>query len=42
MKRGNMKAINLNDVSHYVEENIGTFHQKRIQSIDSLKLESIL
>lgn len=37
-----MKAINLNDVTHYVEENIGVFHQKRIQSIDGLKLESVL
>jgi len=37
-----MKAINLNDVTHYVEENIGVFHQKRIQSIDGLKLDSVL
>lgn len=37
-----MKAISLNDVTHYVEENIGVFHQKRIQSIDGLKLESVL
>lgn len=37
-----MKAISLNDVTHYVEENIGVFHQKRIQSIDGPKLESVL
>ncbi len=33
-----MKKLNLNDVSLYVEQNIGTFHQKRIQSLDGLKL----
>lgn len=37
-----MKKLNLQDVSHYVEENIGTFHQKRIQSLDSLKLSNVL
>ena len=26
----------------YVEQNIGTFHQKRIQSLDSLSLEKVL
>lgn len=29
-------------MSQYVEENIGTFHQKRILSLDSLKLSQIL
>lgn len=37
-----MKKLNLKDVSQYVEENIGTFHQKRIQSLDSLKLSQVL
>ena len=37
-----MKKINLKDVSHYVEQNIGTFHQKRIKSLDSLKLSQVL
>ena len=33
-----MKKLNLKDVYEYVEKNIGTFHQKRIQSLDDLKL----
>ena len=37
-----MKKLNLKDVSHYVEENIGTFHEKRIQSLDNLKLAQVL
>ena len=37
-----MKKLNLKDVLKYVEENIGAFHQKRIQSIDSLKLSKVL
>lgn len=37
-----MNLINLKDVSQYVEQNIGTFHQKRIQSLDSLKLLKVL
>src|SRR5436190_19502549 len=37
-----MEKINLKDVSLYVEQNIGTFHQKRIQSLDSLKLSQVL
>ena len=37
-----MKKLNLKDVSQYVEDNIGTFHQKRIQSLDSLKLSQVL
>ena len=37
-----MKKLNLKDVSQYVEKNIGTFHQKRIQSLDSLKLSQVL
>jgi hypothetical protein len=37
-----MKKLNLQDVSQYVEENIGTFHQKRIAGLDALKLERVL
>src|SRR4030066_24370 len=37
-----MKKINLRDVTKYVEENIGTFHQKRIASLDTLKLSQVL
>jgi len=37
-----MKRLNLSDVTQYVEKNINTFHVKRIQSLDSLKLSQIL
>jgi hypothetical protein len=37
-----MNKLNLSDVTKYVEENIGIFHQKRIQSLDKLKLPKIL
>lgn len=37
-----MKKLNLKDVSQYVEKNIGSFHQKRIQSLDELKLSKVL
>ena len=37
-----MKPLNLKDVSLYVEQNIGIFHQKRIQSLDRLKLSQVL
>jgi hypothetical protein len=37
-----MNKLNLKDVSQYVEENIGTFHQKRISSLDTLKLSEVL
>lgn len=37
-----MKSLNLKDISHYVEQNIGIFHQKRIQSLDGLKLPQII
>jgi hypothetical protein len=37
-----MKQINLKDVTQYVEENIGTFHQKRIDRIKKLKLTEVL
>ncbi|MDE0283539.1 MAG: PmeII family type II restriction endonuclease [Gammaproteobacteria bacterium] len=37
-----MNKLNPEDVLNYVEENIGTFHQKRIQSLDELKLSKVL
>lgn len=37
-----MKKLNIKNVSKYVEENIGIFHQKRIQSLDGLKLSQVL
>lgn len=37
-----MKKLNLNDVLQYVEQNIGMFHEKRIQSLDGLKLSKVL
>lgn len=37
-----MKKLNLQDVTKYVEKNIGAFHQKRISSLDSLKLSNVL
>jgi len=38
----NMRKLKLKDVSQYVEQNIETFHEKRIQSIDDLKLSKVL
>ncbi len=37
-----MIPIKLNEVTQYVEQNIGTFHQKRIESLKSLKLSTVL
>ncbi len=37
-----MKTLNLDDVVKYVEENIGIFHEKRILSLDSLRLDQVL
>lgn len=37
-----MNKLNINDVTNYVEENIGSFHQKRIESLDRLKLTQVL
>lgn len=37
-----MKKLKLQDVSQYVEKNIGVFHNKRIESLDSLKLARVL
>jgi hypothetical protein len=37
-----MRALETRDVERYVQEHIGTFHQKRIQSIDDLRLTDVL
>ncbi len=37
-----MKKLNLKDVSLYVKNNIGEFHQKRLDSLASIKLKDIL
>ena len=37
-----MKELNPEDVLKYVEENIGTFHQKRIQRLYKLELSNVL
>jgi hypothetical protein len=37
-----MEPLNLSDVSKYVEDNIGVFHHKRIASLDSLSLSTVL
>lgn len=37
-----MKKLNLKEILLYVEQNVGTFHQKRIQSIEGLKLSQVL
>jgi len=37
-----MTPLVLSDVSAYVEENIGTFHQKRIATLNNLSLSRVL
>ena len=37
-----MNPLKINDVTQYVEENIGIFHQKRIGCLDKLKLKTVL
>lgn len=37
-----MNQLKLKDVTQYVEENIGTFHQKRIDGLKKLELKSVL
>ena len=37
-----MKQLNIKDVTQYVEANIGIFHEKRIRSLDNLKLDKVL
>lgn len=37
-----MRPIELSDVTEYVENNIGVFHEKRISSLDGLSLDKVL
>ena len=37
-----MNKLDINDVTKYVEDNIGIFHQKRIESLENLKFWQIL
>lgn len=37
-----MRPIRLEEVTEYVENNIGTFHDKRLKSLEDLKLKDIL
>ena len=37
-----MKQVNQKSIKQYVEENIGNFHQKRIDRIGAMKLSSVL
>ena len=37
-----MKKLNQADVLNYVKNNVGIFHKKRIEKIDSLKLKEVL
>jgi hypothetical protein len=37
-----MKELDIDEVTKYVEENIGVFHQKRIDRLQSLQLKTIL
>ena len=38
----NMKPLQRAAVTHYIEKNIGKFHQKRIETLSELKLTSVL
>ena len=37
-----MAKLSLKEIQEYVEKNIGTFHQRRIASLDELKLRKVL
>lgn len=37
-----MKKLRLEDVTQYVEQNIGSFHEKRIAGLNDLKLKKVL
>jgi hypothetical protein len=37
-----MKQLNIKDITQYVEDNISIFHEKRIRSLDNLKLHKVL
>lgn len=37
-----MQSLNFKDIYEYVENNIGVFHDKRLKSLEKLKLDKIL
>jgi len=37
-----MKKLNIDNVQQYVENNIGVFHNKRIESLNKIKLKDVL
>ena len=37
-----MNELSMKDVTQYVEDNIGVFHEKRLKSLDNLKLSDVL
>lgn len=37
-----MNKLNINDVIKYVEDNIGDFHKKRLDKVESIKLKDVL
>jgi len=37
-----MNPLNIEDVIHYVETNIGEFHAKRLSKVDNIKLKDVL
>jgi hypothetical protein len=37
-----MKQLDISDVKKYVEDNIGAFHRKKLESLDKLKLRDVL
>ena len=37
-----MKELNITEITDYVEENVGTFHKKRIDRLKKLKLKTVL
>jgi hypothetical protein len=37
-----MKPLNLADVTEYVEQNIGTFHSKRLEKLEALQLNEVM
>lgn len=41
-RKGNMKKLDLKNLSNYIEENIGSFHEAREEGLKHLKLSQIL
>ncbi len=37
-----MNPLNIDDVVAYVENNIETFHRKRVESVGKIKLDAIV